>query len=76
MKKDPRVYLDDILEALEKIENYIAGFSFEEFSRDNKTVDATIRNFEIIGEAVKKVPERTQKEISSGSLENNSCDAG
>ncbi len=61
MKKDPRVYIDDILQALEKIEKYVEGFSFDEFSQDNKTIDATIRNFEIIGEATKKIPEGLKK---------------
>ena len=55
MKRDPRVYLDDILEALRKIETYTNGLDVDSFSRDSKTVDAVVRNFEIIGEATKKV---------------------
>lgn len=56
MKRDYRVYIDDILEALTKIERYVKGFSFKKFSQDDKTVDAVIRNFEIIGEATKRLP--------------------
>jgi len=61
MKKDPRVYIDDILEALQKIEKYTEELNFDAFSQDNKTIDAAIRNFEIIGEATKKIPEEIKK---------------
>jgi uncharacterized protein with HEPN domain len=50
------VYLDDALEAIRRIENYTRDLSFEAFSADEKTVDAVVRNLEIIGEAIKKVP--------------------
>ena len=49
MKRDYRVYIDDILEALGKIERYTRGLNFEEFSQDSKTIDAVVRNFEIRG---------------------------
>ena len=59
MKKNPRtfvMYLEDILLSINRIEEYIGNYSFMEFKRDNKTVDAVIRNFEIIGEASGKLP--------------------
>jgi uncharacterized protein with HEPN domain len=49
-------YLDDILEATDKILKFGKGVSFEEFSADEMRVDAVIRNFEVIGEAIKKLP--------------------
>ena len=55
MKRDYRLYLDDILDAIQKIEAYTKGLSYSDFSKDNKTVDAVVRNFEIIGEATKRV---------------------
>jgi len=61
LKRDLRLYLDDILDAIEKIENYVEGFSFEKFSADSKTVDAIVRNFEIIGEATKRIPLETKE---------------
>jgi len=61
MKKDYRVYIDDILEALGKIERYTRGLSFEVFSQDSKTVDAVIRNFEIIGEATKRISKEVRE---------------
>lgn len=61
MKRDSRLYLDDIFDAIDKIENYVEGLSFEEFSADSKTVDAIVRNFEIIGEATKRIPLETKE---------------
>ena len=49
-------YLDDILEAVEKIEQFTEGMDYEEFTADPKTVDAVLRNFEVIGEAAKNIP--------------------
>ncbi len=45
-----------IKEAVEKIETFTKGFTFEEFAEDTKTVDAVIRNLEILGEAAKHIP--------------------
>jgi uncharacterized protein with HEPN domain len=56
VKKDPRVYLAHILECAQKIERYTKGGE-KEFHNDTMLHDAVIRNFEIIGEAAKRVPE-------------------
>jgi len=56
-KREPRLLVGDILESVHKILDYTAGLNFEEFTRDSKTVDAVIRNFEIIGEAANRLPE-------------------
>lgn len=56
-KRDSKLLLADILEAVEKIKKYTAGLSFEMFIEDSKTLDAVIRNFEIIGEAANRLPE-------------------
>ena len=56
MSRDPILLLEDILEACGKVRNYIAGFSYEQFVADDKTFDAVVREFEIIGEAVKSLP--------------------
>ena len=58
MQKENRTYkmfLDDIQLAMSRIAQYIEGYDFERFKKDYKTVDAVIRNFEIIGEASKKL---------------------
>ena len=50
------VYIQDILDACHSILEYTYAYSFEQFTKDKKTIDAVIRNFEIIGEAAKKIP--------------------
>ena len=57
MRRGYRLYLEDILTATVKIQRFIATSSFEEFIGDDKTYDAVIRNFEIIGEASKNIPQ-------------------
>jgi uncharacterized protein with HEPN domain len=56
-KRDPKLLLQDIVEACEKIQVYTEGMDFKRFHDDNKTLDAVIRNFEVIGEASKQIPE-------------------
>ncbi len=56
MPRDFEVFLQDILEAIEKILSYTIGMSFESFASDSKTFDAVVRNLEIIGEAAKMLP--------------------
>ena len=52
-----RFRLRHILEALEKIQDYVKGMSLEEFLADTRTSDAVLRNLEIVGEAARLVPE-------------------
>jgi len=52
LKRTYRLYLNDILEAIERIENYVKGRTLEEFSKNTLVIDAVVRNFEIIGEAL------------------------
>jgi uncharacterized protein with HEPN domain len=56
--RDFNVYLEDIIDAINSIEEYTKELTYDTFIKDKKTVDAVIRNFEIIGEATKHVPER------------------
>jgi uncharacterized protein with HEPN domain len=55
-ERGAKLYLSDIENALEKIANYTHGFSFEEFAANQQVIDAVVRNFEIIGEAVRNIP--------------------
>ncbi len=57
MPRDSRVYLEDILAASARIHSYVGVMGVDEFRRDGKTVDAVIRNLEVIGEAVKQLPD-------------------
>ncbi|HAM36398.1 MAG TPA: DUF86 domain-containing protein [Elusimicrobia bacterium] len=56
MPRDYKVYLEDMLEAIEHIRLYTSGFSLKRFVADRKTLDAVVRNLEVIGEAAKNVP--------------------
>ena len=49
-------YLEDILDAIEKVAQFIEGTTYEGFARDAKTVFAVVRALEIIGEATKQLP--------------------
>lgn len=54
-------YLADIVEAIGDICSFVDGLDYETFSTDKKTVNAVIRSLEVIGEAVKKIPEELRK---------------
>ncbi len=56
MKRDFTLYLKDIFEAINFIEEFIRDMSFDEFKKDEKTSSATVRKLEIIGEATKHIP--------------------
>lgn len=55
-KRDARLYVEDILDCIEKIEQYTLGITQEEFLRNTQIHDAVLRRLEIIGEAVKHLP--------------------
>ncbi|HWQ27400.1 MAG TPA: DUF86 domain-containing protein [Dehalococcoidia bacterium] len=57
MTRDPRVYLAHILECIEKVERFTAD-GRERFFRDAMVQDAVLRNFEVIGEAAKRLDDR------------------
>jgi uncharacterized protein with HEPN domain len=59
--RDYRIYLNDILNAMEKIEEFVEGMDFEDFREDDKTSSAVVRKFEIIGEATKQIPEEIRQ---------------
>lgn len=55
MKKDNRIYLEDIQRAIDRIEEYTNGISFDVFQEEEMRQDAIIRQFEIIGEAANRI---------------------
>jgi len=55
-KRDPHILVNDILIAIEKIGRFTAGMNHESFLKDEKTIDAVVRNIEVIGEAVRQLP--------------------
>jgi len=56
MKKDPRIFIEHVLECIGRIEEYVKSVTKDEFFRSTMPQDAVIRRIEIIGEAVKNLP--------------------
>ena len=55
--RQPKLLLQDILDSAEKILIYTYDLTYDDFTADSKTIDAVVRNFEIIGEAANRLPE-------------------
>ncbi len=64
-ERDPALYISDIILSMERVREYIAELDFQKFKWDYKTVDAVIRNFEIIGEATKNLPAELKEKYPS-----------
>ena len=64
MHRDYKLYLDDILESINRIFTYIAKLDYEAFAADQKTFDAVVRNLEIIGEAARNLPDEIKLSIA------------
>ena len=61
MKKDPKIFIEHILESIAKIEEYTGKITKKEFLNSEQIQDAVIRRIEVIGEAVKYIPEETKR---------------
>lgn len=64
MKKDPKIFLQHILDSIAEIEKNIGNISEEKFSRSTSIQDAVIRRLEIIGEAAKNIPENIRQKYN------------
>lgn len=61
MKREVGDYIEDIIDSMNKAMNFVKDISYEELIKDDKTVFAVIRALEIIGEAIKNIPEDFRK---------------
>jgi len=61
MKRDLNLFLQDILKNIESIERSVNNLIESSFQKDEDKIDANIRRLEIIGEAVKNIPENFRK---------------
>lgn len=61
MKRDNSLYINDILDCICRIEEFVKCMGFDDFIKDDKTVSAVIRKLEVIGEATKNIPEHIKK---------------
>ncbi len=57
MKRDFKLYIKDILDSCVYIEEFVSEMNFDNFNNDIKTKSAVVRQFEIIGEAIKNISE-------------------
>lgn len=62
MRREVGDYIEDTIGAMDKATNFIKNMSYEKFIRDDKTVFAVVRALEIIGEAVKNIPDDIRKD--------------
>lgn len=57
MKREFLDYIEDIIEAMDNAMKFVKGMEYDDFVKDSKTTYAVVRALEIIGEAVKKIPD-------------------
>lgn len=60
-KRDTKLFIEDIIESIAKIEKYIEHFSKAQFLKSDQIQDAIVRRLTIIGEATKNIPEDIKK---------------
>jgi uncharacterized protein with HEPN domain len=61
MKRNYKLFIKDIISAMQSIEKFVEGLSLDEVKEDDKTSSAVIRKFEIIGEATRHVPDNLKE---------------
>ncbi|MDJ0511151.1 MAG: DUF86 domain-containing protein [Crocosphaera sp.] len=61
MSRDLKLYLTDILNSIQKIQNYTKDINYDDLLEDNKTFDAVVHNLQIIGEATKQIPDKIRQ---------------
>ena len=61
MKRNYRLFVRDILDCIEKIDELIGNMDLDRFIQDDKTKSAVVRKLEIIGEAAKNIPRQIRQ---------------
>lgn len=64
IKRTYKLYLNDIIQAMNKIEKYSQGLDYDSFVNNEMVVDAVLRNIEVIGEAATQIPENMRQQYS------------
>jgi len=76
MNRDIRVYIQDILESIDRIEEYTSTLTEEAFGNSIQVQDAVLRRFEIIGEAAKHIPDDFREEYPNIPWKENDLGSG
>jgi uncharacterized protein with HEPN domain len=63
-ERSNRLYVNDILESIKRIEDYTANLSYDDFIKNDLVKDAVLRNLEVIGEAAKSIPDEVREEYT------------
>jgi len=61
-KREYGDYIEDILDSISAIEEFVKGMNFEDFAEDRKTIFAVVRGIDVIGEAAKHMPKSIRDE--------------
>lgn len=61
MTRDVKLYLEDILKAIQEVDEFMGNLPFDDFLKDAKTVKAVTMDFIVIGEATKHIPLETRR---------------
>lgn len=64
MKRDYKLFVQDILDAINHIDEFVGDMSFEDFLADAKTTSATVLQVQIIGEATKNIPTKLRNQYA------------
>lgn len=62
-KRDWKILFEDIIDSINKIEEYSRNLTFEDFAQNSLVIDAVVRNLEIIGEASNNIPQEIQNKF-------------
>ena len=62
-ERDPALFIADILESIDAIEDFVTGCNYESFFADRKTYSATLREFIVIGEAISNIPDEMKDQF-------------
>ncbi|MFH1541112.1 MAG: DUF86 domain-containing protein [Elusimicrobiota bacterium] len=65
VKRNYKIFINDIWDSINKIEEFVLGICYEDFLKDDKTVSAVVRKLEIIGEDTKNIPASIRQKYSN-----------
>lgn len=65
MNRDYKLFVKDILDAIDKIDDFIGNMEYGEFIQDDKTATAVVKKIEIIGEAIRNIPRDVKARYNS-----------
>lgn len=64
-KRNIADYIEDIVSCIEEVEQFTCEMTFDEFLEDTKTINASIRSLEVLGEAAKKIPDNIRDQYQN-----------